>query len=563
MSRREKREAKQSNKTFRKIFIVAIFLAATFLILAYAPNFAYEEKTGETTFIVNNQDITDKLRKPLIMEDGIVYLSKEDIQNFFDPYVYYDTKYKQIITGSDTKIASIVVGENKMNNNGSDINIDGTILERNDTYYIPFSELNDIYHVKISYIENTGTVVVDSLDRKYVVADTNKEEQVKYKPTSISKNIEKLEKGDTVTVVTDSEENGWVAVRTENGRLGYVKSNTLANESVIRENLVEEKQIEGKVSMAWDYFSEYGQAPSRSGKIKGVNVVSPTFFTLERLGKGKVNENVGEAGKAYIKWAHDNEYKVWASFSNNSMIDTTSEILNDYNLRQKLINKIVSLVVNYELDGINIDFENMYVADKELFSRFIIELTPRLREIGAVVSVDITAPDGSDTWSMCYDRHTLGKVADYIVFMAYDQNGISSPVEGTTAGCDWVEVNVQKLVGTQEEISSDKLILGVPFYTRVWKTTGEKTESVAVNMKDLPSIIPSDASKNWDDSLKQYVVEYTKDGTDYKIWIEDEKSISAKMDLIEKYKLGGAAYWAKDREPSDIWDMISEKLGIE
>ena len=563
MSRREKREAKQNNKIFRKIFIVAIFLAAVLFVLAYAPNYAYEEKVGEVTFIVNNQDITGDLKKPLIMEDGVIYLSKEDIQNFFDPYIYYDTKYQQIITGSDTKIASIVVGENKMNNNGSDIAIEGTILERNDTYYIPFSELNDIYHVKISYIENTGTVVVDSLDRKYVVADTNKEEQVKYKPTSISKNIEKLEKGDTVTVVTDSKENGWVEVRTENGRLGYVKSNTLANESVIRENLVEEKQIEGKVSMAWDYFSEYGQAPSRSGKIKGVNVVSPTFFTLERLGKGKVNENVGEAGKAYIKWAHDNEYKVWASLSNSSMIDTTSEILNDYKLRQELINKIVSLVVNYELDGINIDFENMYVEDKELFSRFIIELTPRLREIGAVVSVDVTAPDGSDTWSMCYDRHTIGEVADYIVFMAYDQNGISSPVEGTTAGCDWVEVNVQKLVGTQEEISSDKLILGVPFYTRVWKTTGEKTESVAVNMKDLPSIIPSDASKNWDDSLKQYVVEYTKDGTDYKIWIEDEKSISAKMDLIEKYKLGGAAYWAKDREPSDIWDMISEKLGIE
>lgn len=563
MSRREKREAKQNNKIFRKIFIVAIFLAAVFFVLAYAPNYAYEEKVGEVTLIVNNQDITGDLKKPLIMEDGVIYLSKEDIQNFFDPYIYYDKKYQQIITGSDTKIASIVVGENKMNNNGSDIAIEGTILERNDTYYIPFSELNDIYHVKISYIENTSTLVVDSLDRKYVVADTNKEEQVKYKPTSISKNIEKLEKGDTVTVVTDSEENGWVEVRTENGRLGYVKSSTLANESVIREDLIEEKQIEGKVSMAWEYFSEYGQAPSRSGKIKGVNVVSPTFFTLERLGKGKINENVGEAGEAYIKWAHDNEYKVWPSLSNSSMIDTTSEILNDYKLRQELINKIVSLVVNYELDGINIDFENMYVEDKELFSRFIIELTPRLREIGAVVSVDVTAPDGSDTWSMCYDRHTIGEVADYIVFMAYDQNGISSPVEGTTAGCDWVEVNVQKLVGTQEEISSDKLILGVPFYTRVWKTTSGKTESVAVNMKDLPSIIPSDASKTWDDNLKQYVVEYTKDGTDYKIWVEDAESISAKLDLIEKYKLGGAAYWAKDRESSDTWDIVSEKLGIE
>lgn len=561
MSRRGKREEKPNNKTFRKIIIVAIFLLFVFAILKFAPNYIRDDIGDRTNFIVNNNNITKDLKKPLIIENGVTYLSKEDIQNFFDSNIYYDAKYEQIITGSDTKIASIVVGQNRMNNNGSNIEIEGTVIKRNDTYYIPISELTDIYHIKIKNIEGANTIVVDSLDRKYVVADVNKNEQVKYRPTSISKSIEKLEKGDTVVVTAPAKEK-WVKIRTESGKLGYLKQSSLSNESIVREDLVKEKQIEGKVSIAWDYFSEYGQAPNRTGKIKGVNVVSPTFFTLKRLGKGDVQENVGEAGKAYIKWAHSNGYKVWPSISNNSMIDTTSEIMKDYKLRQKLINKIVSFVVNYNLDGINIDFENMYAADKELFSRFIIELTPRLKELGAVVSVDVTAPDGGDTWSMCYDRHKLGKIADYIVFMAYDQNGISSPTEGTTAGCDWVEVNVKKFVGKQEEIESDKVILGIPFYTRVWKTTNGKKESSAVNMKDLPSIIPANATKNWDDNLKQYVVEYKKGNTKYKIWSEDAKSIEAKMSLIEKYKLGGAAYWTKDRETSDIWDIVSTKLGI-
>lgn len=563
MSRREKKEEKVKSKIFSKIIIVAIFFSFVFLVLKFAPNYIRDDITDKANLIVNNSNITLDLKKPVIVENGVIYIAKEDISNFFDPYIYYDQKYNQMITGSESKIASIVVGEKKMNNNGSVVSIAASVMQRDDTYYIPFSELDSIYHVKVSYIEETNTVIVDSLDRKYVVADSNKKSGVKYKATSLSRDVDKIEKGESVTVVQDSAKDGWIKVRTQSGKLGYVKENTLVNSSVIRDNLTSEKQIDGNVSMIWDYFSEYGQAPARTGKIKGVNVVSPTFFTLKKLGKGEVLENVGTSGKTYIQWAKQNGYKVWPSISNGSMIDTTSEILNDYQLRQKLINKIVSLVVNYQLDGINIDFENMYVKDKELFSRFIIELAPRLKEIGAVLSVDVTAPDGGETWSMCYDRHTIGKIADYIVFMAYDQNGISSPKEGTTAGYDWVEVNLKKFVGTQEEIASDKIILGVPFYTRVWITTNGKVESVAVNMKDLSTIIPSNATKNWDDNLKQYVAEYTKDGKKYKVWMEDEKSIEAKLSLVNQYQLAGAAYWAKDRESNDIWNVVSEKLGIQ
>ena len=565
MSRREKRMEKPKSKIFSKLVVTALFLISVVFVLKYAYNYVRNDITDKTNLVINNNNITTSLKKDILVEDGVVYISKEDIQNFFDPYIYYDSKYNQIITGSDSKIASMVVGENKITNNGSTVNISGSVIKKNETYYIPFSAIDNVYNTKTSYVDKTNTVVIDSLDRKYVVADSNKNSSVKQERTPISRTVDKIDAGDSVTVVTNSIKDGddWVKVRTITGKLGYVKQSSLSNSITIREDMTFEKQIpeSENVSMIWEYFSEYGSVPARQGKLQGVNVVSPTFFTLKDEGKGEINENVGNSGISYITWAHNNGYKVWPSISNNSYINTTSDIMRDYKLRQNLINKIVSLVVKYDLDGINIDFENMKAEDKSLFNRFIIELTPRLKEYGKVVSVDVTAPDGSENWSMCYDRHTIGKVADYIVYMAYDQNGDSK--EGTTAGCDWTEVNIKKFVGTQEEIDSKKVILAVPFYTRVWYTNenGQK-RSVAVDMKRLVEIIPSGSKKTWDDSLKQYVTEYTKNGRKYKVWIEDEKSLDAKLSLIFEYNLAGAAYWKKDSEPNSIWNMISNKLNV-
>lgn len=144
-----------------------------------------------------------------------------------------------------------------------------------------------------------------------------------------------------------SKENGWIKVRTSNGNLGYIKEKSNQNIVVSRNAQQNQKQIEGKVSLVWDYFSEYGSAPDRTGtKIKGVNVVSPTFFTLTDEGKGRIDENVGNDGTQYIKWATFEWYKVWPSISNNTYIQTTSDIMNDYKLRQILIGNIISLVKN-------------------------------------------------------------------------------------------------------------------------------------------------------------------------------------------------------------------------
>ncbi len=570
MSRSAKRAKEVKSRIISKLIVVAIFLGVIFFILKVAPNYVNNEITDTANLVINNNNVTESLKKEVIVDNGVIYISMEDIENFFDPYIYYDDQYDLITTTSENKVASIVVGENQMTNNGATVNISGTVIEQNDTYYIPFSSLKDIYNVEISYIESTNTITVDSKNRKYAVADSTKDNNVKAYPTIFSRTVDTIEANETVTLVQDDnsqnlEIDGWTAVRTDTGKLGYVKSNTLVNEYVYRETIEETSQIEGKISMVWDYFSEYYTAPDRNGEdLEGINVVSPTFFTLVDEGRGAINENVGSDGIAYIEWAHDNGYKVWPSLSNNSYINTTSEIMRDYELRQGLIENIVSLIVKYDLDGINIDFEYMYEEDKDLFSRFIIELKPRLNEIGAVLSVDVTAPDGSSEWSLCYDRYTIGQVADYIVFMAYDQNGISSPVEGTTAGYNWVEANIQKFLG-QEGVEAEKIILGIPFYTRVWEenSSGEIISNDTISMKNIDSFIPSGASKTWDDDLKQYYVEYTQNGITYKIWVEDEESITAKLSLIEEYNLAGAAFWVKDRESDGVWSIVSESLGVE
>lgn len=557
-----KRLKKVSNKTIYKIIVVLIFLIGIIMVLQYSGNYVVDEITDKANLIINNGNVTKSLKFDMFIDENeTVYISKQDIENFFDPYIYYDEKYNQIITGSNTKIASIVVGSNEMYVNSSKVNISASIIEKEGEYYIPFSELDDVYNVDTQYIAENNVVVIDSLNRKYSIATSGKDNSVKYKPTGLSKTIDKIEKGEIVTIANREDEeskDGWTRVRTDNGKIGYVKTKDLGTENVIREAFEETKKFEGTVSMVWDYFSESYYAPDRSGtKIKGVNVVSPAFFSLEKLGKGEVYVNIDELGKEYIEWAHNNGYEVWPMISNGSMIETTSEIMQDYKLRESLINKIVSYIVQYNLDGINIDFENMYEEDKDYFSRFIIELEPRLNEIGAVLSVDVTAPDGGSTWSMCYDRYTIGQVADYIAFMAYDQH--NSTTEGTTAGYDWVEANINKFLG-QEGVSAEKIILGIPFYTLLW-VEGETPYTVNINKVD--EVLPNNIEKEWDEDLKQYYVEYEEDGLIHKMWIEDENSIGEKLNLVEKYKLAGAAYWTKDRESEEVLDVISEKLQID
>lgn len=558
--------AKEKRFYIYKLIVVLVFALAVWFVLKTATNYIKDDIVGKTNLVINNSNTTKNLKNDVIVENGVVYVSTKDIANFFDDHIFYDNKYDKIITTSETKVATLKLNENKAKVNGSTVDLVASAKKIGEQFYLPFSEISEsVYNVETTYIKDTNTVVLVSLDRELTYANSSKKNSVKSNPTMFSKTVDKIEKGDNVTVIPskNGDENGWTKVTTENGKIGYVKTTTLANTKKIRDNLEMGKQIQGNVSLVWEYFSKYAKAPQRTEKIDGVNVVAPTFFSLSDSKKGAIVANVGQAGQNYINWAHSNGYRVWPWVANEATNkadkDLTSEILNDYKLREKLISSIVSAVEMYNLDGINLDFENMYESDKDAYSRLVIELAPRLKELGKVLSVDVTAPDGSPDWSLCFNRNVIGDVADYVIFMAYDQHNQSSTEAGTVAGCDWVEANINKFLG-QEGVKPEKIILAMPFYTRVWNVTDGGLSSSAVDMKSQSTLIPDDAKITWDDSLKQNLAEYEKNGRTYKVWMEDAKSLKCKLDLVKKYNLAGGAFWRKDQETSDVWKVINENL---
>lgn len=550
----------KKKKIKRRFFIFLIILIL--LIAAYIANdFIIFDKNEKINLVINNNNITSNLKNDILIENDTIYLSKEDIANFFDKYIYLEKETNQIITTYDKKIASIGFEDKYININGANKKIYAHAENKNDTIYLPISEMKDVYGIEIEYIEESKVITMDSLNRGQKRAMVAKDAAVKSTTGFISKTIDRIQSNGYVIVVSKTND-GWTKIRTKNGKVGYVKNDCIVNEVTIREDITEGKQIEGKVNLVWDYYSEYGKAPDRSGEeIEGLNVVSPAFFYINS--KGEFKQNVGNAGKEYINWAHDNGYKVWPMVSNSyesNMLETTSKIMNSYQKRQELIEEIIDACVEYKLDGINIDFENMKKDDKDLFSRFIIELTPRMKEIGLVTSVDVTAPDGGETWSLCFDRNVIGDVADYIVFMAYDEYSASGSKAGTTAGYNWIELNLKKFLNT-EEIESNKIILAVPFYTVLWTENSNGSASgKVVNMKDVDRVLPSNVNKEWLEDLRQNYVEYEENGSTKKMWIEDLKSIKEKVSLVNQYELAGVAAWAKDREDSDVWEVIANEL---
>ena len=552
----------------KRILIVGILLLLIIFVLNTSKYYKNDDITDRTNVIINNNNVTARLKQNIIIEDDEIFMSMGDIKNFFDNYIYEETVQNKIITTYDENIAEVFFSGNHMNVNDSAQRVDAVAIKKDDVIYLPISEMTNVYNIELEYIEETNIITMDSIKKEQIIAKANKKISVKDYARVLSRTVDKVEEGETVIIIL-KKENGWTKVRTENGKIGFVKDNTRENEITIREEQIEDKQVEGKINMFWDYYSEYVNAPDRSGEeYEGVNVVSPTFFYIDY--KGDFKDKVGNEEKEYIEWAHENGYKVWPMISNSeasnvkgkkdssNILKITSKIMNSYELRKELIENIVNACEKYDLDGINIDFEYMYEKDVDLFSRFIIELEPRMKKIGAVLSVDVTAPDGSPNWSLCFDRNVIGNAADYIVFMAYDQ--YASGKVGTTAGYNWVENNVKKFI-EQCEVDSQKIILGIPFYTKLWtEEANGDIDSDTIIMKNIEKVLPDNITKTWDDNLKQYYVEYKSGSSIKKMWIEDLESLKEKISLVKKYDLAGIAAWEKDQELEGTWEMIKEAL---
>lgn len=330
-----------------------------------------------------------------------------------------------------------------------------------------------------------------------------------------------------------------------------------------------------KISLVWEQISVKTPDMSNVGKMEGLDVISPTWFELRAntssMGVKSSDPTVYSDGQNsihmidmgdynFVQWAENNQYDIWALYRNEFDIDVANKILNNKEARKITIELLLEFTDKYKLDGINIDFENMYYSDKDAFSQYVREIALVMREQGVITSVDVTKIEPTSlTWSMCYDREALGKAVDYVVLMGYDQNGSWSKTSGSVAQLSWVE---NALKGIMEQVPNEQILLGVPFYTRVWEeTNGKVTKTTAISMMTANDLIKqNNATLVWDEKSGQYVATYYKDGKTYKIWVEDATSIKLKSQLVNKYNLAGVAGWRRGFETQDIWSVIAESL---
>lgn len=331
-------------KFMRNVIVGVIALLIAAFIINIAPGYKRDKYKDVVNLIIDEHNVTEDLKNMLyINENKTVYMSEEDVRELFDENIYYDQQYNQIITTSYTKVANIEIEEKQMNVNDSKVNMLDAIIKINDKIYLPISDMELVYNIKIKYIEETNRVVIENLNRGLIKATVTDNASIKFKQRSLSKDVGEVVKGEQVSCYYTTSR-GWRQIRTENGTVGYVKANKLDDEYIIRQDM-EQKQ--------------------KARKIK-IDLSENQFNYTDENG----------------------EVKLWQTINLKSMSNDIEEMLKDYKTRTQTIDVVMNLLGGNDIKGININFDG--IEDKEVCKRFAIELSPKLREIGITTCVTLT-----------------------------------------------------------------------------------------------------------------------------------------------------------------------------
>ena len=512
--------------------------------------------------IVVEDNMIDDMGEPCIVDDRIL-LPLQLVKEHIDPNISWDAALHKLTVTTKDKVIRMKTGslEAFVNNKPVTLNIPAT--EEKGDVFVPIEFLSEFYGIDIAYDKVSNVIIIDFKNRVRQTAELVKPGAVVRTGCSTSDPIVKKmdgTEGKDAELRVFEEYEKWYKVRAVDGTIGFIEKKfvavriTLAAEPSQGNAAAMWKPEDGKINMAWDYAYNVKINLENKARIEGLDVISPTWFQVV----GEDGEIENRADGKYVEWAHDNGYKVWALFS-NSFGDTvkSGSFLNNTDARDNAIRQLLAFAALYKLDGINIDFENLRDNDKGALTQFVRELAPLLREQELVVSIDVnTLP--------CYDRKALGEAVDYVALMAYDQHWKGGGVAGSVSQVSWAD----RIVGTfLKDVPAEKLILGVPFYTRLWKETPKdgkiELTSQALSMESMEEFLKENkAQKSWDSESGQFYSEFVKDGATYKVWLEDEKSMNLRTSLVHKYELAGAAAWRLDFEAPGIWSVINRNLKV-
>lgn len=490
-----------------------------------------------------------------------IYLSLDFIKDNLDPNIVLDEENKMVIITTNEDVYHLPFESSTGMVNLKPYKFTYPVVISQGKVYLDSDPLKEYYQLNIYINKEESLVSLHDLKIPLQQGKITKAGKLRVHPEFRSPWNTAVTADTTVNIM--KEVNGWYWIETEEGQMGYINKNrvklTEVKEYEIQEKVYQPWNPVGQpILLTWEYAGINTTSPQAMPKMEGLQVISPTWFQLQADGLV-----VNRADKSFVDWAHQEAYQVWGLFSNEFSPELTHDFLHDTSLRIKVMKQLLNYLDLYELDGINIDFENMYLKDKEAFVQFIRELAPLLHEKDRTLSVDVTFHSKSENWSMCYDRKGLAQSADYLIVMGYDEHGSTSPVAGSVSSLPWVERGVEKML---EEVPGEKLVLGIPFYTRLWKEEINAQGKITVTSKALSM----DKAESWikehkativvDEQTGQRYVETKVDNAVYKMWLEDEYSLAKRIELMKKYHLAGVGAWRRGFEKDGTWPLLTKLL---
>ncbi len=499
-------------------------------------------------------------RKVLSQEDK-VYLALSDVEELLGGEWFFDRAEQELIYTSPAVVLRLQGEGKKILLNQQKQLGHFPLLIQADEAYIELNYLTSIYPLGYQYYPQTETLVLFQADKKYQQGTLEKNTMIRSKPQKDSEYIEKLIAPTQAILLQANGE--WQEVLMSTGQLGFVPKTAVAlaegiswqNKQSLPVSAEFTSPIKLPLNLTWDYVNKKTPGLAKLTIPEGVNVLAPTWFALADESGNITNK----AEKYYVEWANAAGIAVWPSVTNTFSPKLTNALLKSSQNRAAFIQNLLALAKEYQLQGLNLDFENIYQEDAPLLTQLVRELVPLAHRQGLTISMDVTGYSTSPTWSLCYDRTALGERVDFLIYMGYDQHTAGGGKVGSVSEVSWIKENVAKLL---EEVAAEKLILAMPLYQRLWFTdpTGEITvRSIGMNTA-ATWIAENKPEISYDQQAGQnYALLQTTTGA-FQMWIEDEASLENRIKLAAENSLGGIATWRKGFEKPGIWEFIKEKL---
>lgn len=533
------------------VILVAILGIVTHVVMKYIPSsekmdlneYYGEMADGEIALVIG----TEKLEERGLVDGDRVYLPLDVVNTYLNQRYYWDSANQQILYATPSELTSVSASSEA----GDKVWVKDDKVYLNLTYVQEFTDLDayitkDPYRIAIQYkFKNVKTVTV------------KKNTSIRYRGGIKSAILTSVKKGTKLRLIEEME--NWDQVATDDGYIGYIDKKKVgeAEKTKFERSFKKEEYsyltMDSKVNMVWHqvtstdanaYFAD------ATANMTGVNVISPTWFYLT-----DTSGNIASIASAdYVSQAHEKGLQVWGLIDNFTQEVSTTETLSSTAARQNIISQLIQAAKDVGMDGINVDFESLSEDVGIHFLEFLRELSIKCHKNNLVLSVDNPVPED---FTSHYDRAEQGRVVDYVIIMGYDEHYVGSEA-GSVASLPWVEQGIQD---TLDEVPAERVINAIPFYTRLWKTTGGNVTSEAIGMDQAQqTIADNNVETYWDKTTSQNYGKYDIDNSTYQIWLEDAQSVAEKVKLVSKYDLAGVSAWKLGFENNGIWQVISDNL---